>query len=333
MRAIQVTRFGPPGVLTLATLPDPTPAPGEVRVRVHAIGVNFSDTERRRAVFDPPELPWVPGREAAGVVDVVGEGVDPALAGARVAYYSRRRGGAYAELATVAVDELLHFPDSVPFATMAAVPVQGLTAWGLVHFVADVRAGDVVLLHAAAGGVGQLAVQLARRAGARVLGTVSTDEKAAIVRRLGAEPLRYGDEPLRYGDDLAERVRAATGGRGADVVLDSVGLATHGASLAAVATFGQVIFFGDASGPVPPIDVEALYAHSTRVGAFNLSVDDAPARWAEAKRALVDVVASGALSIHVSRTLPLAAAAQAHHALESRASSGKLVLLPIISPG
>ena len=264
MRAIQVTRFGPPGVLTLATLPDPTPAPGEVRVRVHAIGVNFSDTERRRAVFDPPELPWVPGREAAGVVDVVGEGVDPALAGARVAYYSRRRGGAYAELATVAVDELLHFPDSVPFATMAAVPVQGLTAWGLVHFVANVRAGDVVLLHAAAGGVGQLAVQLARRAGARVLGTVSTDEKAAIVRRLGAEPLRYGDEPLRYGDDLAERVRAATGGRGADVVLDSVGLATHGASLAAVATFGQVIFFGDASGPVPPIDVEALYAHSTR---------------------------------------------------------------------
>jgi NADPH2:quinone reductase len=321
VRAIQVTRFGPPEVLTLATLPDPTPAPGEVRVRVHAVGVNFSDTERRRAVFDPPALPWVPGREAAGVVDLVGEGVDPALAGARVAYYSRRRGGAYAELATVAVDELLHFPDAVPFVTMAAVPVQGLTAWGLVHLVANVRAGDVVLLHAAAGGVGQLAVQLARRAGARVLGTVSTDEKAAIVRRLGAEP-------LRYGDDLAERVRAATGGRGADVVLDSVGLATHVASLAAVATFGQVVFFGDASGPVPPIDVEALYARSARVGAFNLAFDDAPARWAEAKRALVDLVATGALSVNVSRTLPLAAAAQAHHALESRASTGKLVLVP-----
>jgi NADPH2:quinone reductase len=103
-------------VLTLATVPDPTPAPGEVRVRIHAIGVNFSDTERRRAVFDPPELPWIPGREAAGVIDVVGEGVDPALVGARVAYYSRRPGGSYAELATVAVDELLHFPDSVPSA-------------------------------------------------------------------------------------------------------------------------------------------------------------------------------------------------------------------------
>jgi NADPH2:quinone reductase len=204
---------------------------------------------------------------------------------------------------------------------MAAVPVQGLTAWGLVHFVAGVRPGDVVLLHAAAGGVGQLAVQLARRAGARVLGTVSTDEKAAIVRRLGAEP-------LRYGDDLAERVRAATGGRGADVVLDSVGLATRAASLAAVATFGQVVFFGDASGPVPPIDVEALYARSARVGAFNLAFDDAPARWAEAKPALVDLVASGALSVDISRTLPLAAAAQAHHALESRASTGKLVLVP-----
>src|SRR5215218_2500536 len=269
MRAIQITGFGPPEVLTLATVPDPTPAPGEVRVRSHAIGVNFSDTERRRAVFDPPELPWIPGREAAGVIDVVGEGVDPALAGARVAYYSRRRGGAYAELATVAVDELLHFPDSVPFATMAAVPVQGLTAWGLVHFVANVRSGDVVLLHAAAAGVG----------------------------------------------------------------LDSVGRATHAASLAAVAAFGQVIFFGDASGPMPPIDVEALYARSTRVGAFNLRLDDAPARWGEAKRALVEVVASGALWIDVSRTLPLAAAAEAHHALESRASFGKIVLLPITSSG
>jgi NADPH:quinone reductase len=146
------------------------------------------------------------------------------------------------------------------------------------------------------------------------------------VRRLGAEP-------LRYGDDLHQRVRAATGGRGADVVLDSVGLATHGASLAAVAAYGQVIFFGDASGPVPPIDVEALYAHSTRVGAFNLGLDDAPTRWAEAKRALVNAAASGSLSIHISRTLPLAAAAQAHQALESRASSGKIVLLPATSPG
>jgi NADPH2:quinone reductase len=209
---------------------------------------------------------------------------------------------------------------------MAAVPVQGLTAWGLVHFVAGVRPGDVVLLHAAAGGVGQLVVQLARRAGARVLGTVSSEEKAAIVRRLDAEP-------LRYGDDLAERVRAATGGRGADVVFDSVGLATHRASLDAVATFGQVVFFGDSSGPVPPIDVETLYARSARVGAFNLAFDDAPARWAEAKPALVDLVASGALSVDVSRTLPLAAAAQAHRALESRASTGKLVLVPEDPPG
>ncbi len=324
MRAIQVTRFGPPEVLTLATVPDPTPAPGEVRIRVHAIGVNFSDTERRRAVFDPPELPWIPGREAAGVIDTVGEGVDPALVGARVAYYSRRRGGAYAEFATVAVDELLYFPDSVPFATMAAVPVQGLTAWGLVHFVASVGPGDVVLLHAAAGGVGHLAVQLARRAGARVLGTVSTDEKAAIVRRLGGEP-------LLYGDDLAARVRAATGGHGADVVLDAVGRATYAVSLACVATFGQVIFFGDASGPVPPIDLEALYARSTRVGAFNLGLDDDLSRWAVAKRELVDVVASQALSVEVSRTLPLAAAAEAHHALESRASFGKVLLLPLAS--
>lgn len=185
---------------------------------------------------------------------------------------------------------------------MAATPVQGLTAWGLMQFVAGVRPGDVVLLHAAAGGVGHLAVQLARRAGARVLGTVSTDEKAAMVRRLGAEP-------LLYGDDLAARVRAATDGRGVDVVLDSVGRATYAVSLDCVAAFGQVIFFGDASGPVPAIDVEALYARSTRVGAFNLRLDDDPVRWAAAKRELVDVVASQALSVEVSRTLPLAAAA------------------------
>jgi len=139
--------------------------------------------------------------------------------------------------------------------------------------------------------------------------------------------------PRRRAIPLRRRPRAATGGRGADVVLDSVGRATYAASLAAVAAFGRVIFFGEASGPVPPIDVEALYARSTRVGAFNLGLDDAPARWAEAEGALVDVVASGALSIDVSRTLPLAAAAEAHHALESRASFGKIVLLPITSSG
>jgi NADPH:quinone reductase-like Zn-dependent oxidoreductase len=130
MRAIQVTGFGPPEVLALATVSDPTPAPGEVRVRIHAIGVNFSDTERRRAVFDAPELPWIPGREAAGVIDVVGEGVAPALVGARVAYYSRRRGGAYAELATVAVDELLHFPTPCRSRPWPLSPSRALPLWG-----------------------------------------------------------------------------------------------------------------------------------------------------------------------------------------------------------
>jgi NADPH:quinone reductase len=322
MRAIVVARFGGPEVLTLDTVPDPWPGPGEVRVRVRAVGVNFADTERRRMVYDPPPLPWTPGREAAGIVDQVGEGVDPSLRGRRVAFYSSRPSGAYAELATVPVGELFQFNRELPFETMAALPQQGLTAHGIVRLVARVRPGQTVLIHAAAGGVGQIAVQLALQAGARVFGTVSTDEKAAAVRRLGGEP-------LAYGDDLPERLRALTSGRGVDVVLDSVGRATQHASLRALAPFGQLVFFGEASGPAEPISVEDLYDRSARVGAFQLRFEDAPAAWAEARRTLAHAVASGELSLTVSRTLPLAQAAEAHHALESRSSMGKIVLLPV----
>jgi NADPH2:quinone reductase len=320
MRAIQITGFGPPEVLTLATVPDPTPPPGEVRVRIHAIGVNFSDTERRRAVFDPPELPWVPGREAAGVIDVVGQGVDPALVGARVAYYSRRRGGSYAELATVAVDELVHFPDSVPFATMAAVPVQGLTAWGLVHFLAGVqpatwcsctppRAASASSRSSSPGGPGPVSLAPCRptRRPRSCAASAPSHSATATTSPSACAPPPADAAPTSCWTRSAARPtpRASP---------PSPGSARSSSSATRAARCRR-----------------SMSRRSTRVGAFNLRLDDAPARWGEAKRALVEVVASGALWIDVSRTLPLAAAAQAHHALESRASFGKIVLLPITS--
>jgi NADPH2:quinone reductase len=321
VQGIVVHRVGGPEVLTLGALPDPYPAPGEVRVRVRAAGVNFVDTERRRAVYGPRPLPWTPGTEAAGIVDAVGPGVDPTFAGRRVAFHSARASGTYAELATVPVDDLFHFPTELPFELMAALPHQGLAAYGAVVLAARVRAGSTVLVHAAAGGVGQIAVQLALRIGARVLGTVSSEDKAGIVRRLGAEP-------LAYGDDLAERVRATTSGRGVDVVIDSVGKATQRASFDSLAPFGELLFIGDASGVPDRIDVERLYERSTRVGAFTLRLEQDPEVWADARRSLAESLSSGALVLQVSRIFPLSGAAEAHRLIESRASTGKIVLAP-----
>ena len=320
MRAIVVNRVGGPEVLELAEVAAPVAGPGEVLVRIAAIGVNFADTERRRAIYRPPTLPWIPGHEAAGRIEAVGAGVDAALIGEPVAYWSPRSTGSYAEHATVPVADLFRFPRAIAPAAMAALPLQGLTAYGVVHFAARIRAGEVVLIHAAAGGVGQLAVQLALAAGARVLGTGSTPAKLDVIAALGAEP-------LAYGDDLADRVCARTAG-GVDVVLDSVGKSTQAVSRAALAPFGRLVYFGDASGAPEPVVVDDLYARSIAVGAFGLDPVAAPARWAEARAQLTAAVAGGRLAPSVSRILPLAEAARAHRDLEGRATIGKLVLDP-----
>jgi NADPH:quinone reductase len=321
MRAIVVARIGGPEVLVVEDVPVPEPGPGEVRVRIRAIGVNFADTERRRAVYGPPPLPYIPGHEAAGEIDALGDGVDAALDGARVAYWTTRSTGSYAPYAVVAARDLFHFPRELPFAQMAALPQQGLTAWGVVHRSAAVRAGQTVLVHAAAGGVGQILVQLARRRGARVLGTASSDAKLAAVRALGAEA-------LPYGDDLAARVRALTGGRGVDVVLDSVGLATQAASMAVLAPLGLLVFYGDASGAPAPIAIDDLYGRSLRVGAYGLDLDVDPAGWDEARRQLAAAVCDGELTLTVAPPIALSDAAEAHRALEARATIGKLILDP-----
>jgi NADPH2:quinone reductase len=312
MRAIVMNRVGGPEVLEPAEAPDPAPRAGEVLVELRATGVNFADTEWRTAKYRPTPLPWILGSEGAGVVVATGEGVDAAWKGRRVVLYAAPPAvsGTYAELATCPVSAVVELPESVGFETGAAILAQGLTAHLLVHRAARVRAGEVVLVHAAAGGVGLLAVQMARRLGARVLGTVSSDAKAAAVRAAGGEP-------LRYGEDVPAPV---------DVVLDSVGAPTQAASLAMLAPFGRLIHFGDAGGMPRPVDPDALYARSLSVGAFGLDA----AQYADgvAQNELVAWAADGTIAYRIDRTLPLAQAAEAHRLLESRATIGKLVLIP-----
>jgi NADPH2:quinone reductase len=321
MRAIVMQRVGGPDVLELAEVPAPAPKAGDVLVEIHATGVNFAETETRRARYRPTPLPWILGSEGAGVVIGTGADVDPTWRGRRVALYASPPAvsGTYAELATCPATALMALPDGLDFITGAAILAQGLTAYLLVHRAARIRADQVVLIHAAAGGVGLLAVQLARRIGARVLGTVSSDAKAQAVRDVGGEP-------LRHGDDLVERVHALTGGRGVDVVLDSIGLPTQSASLGMLAPFGELVHFGDAGGFPAPFDPNDLYARSLKISAFGLDERHDALLAAQARRDLVAWAADGSLRFRIHRTLPLAEAAEAHRLIESRKTSGKLVL-------
>lgn len=320
-QAIVVTELGEPEVLKLAEAERPVPGPGQVLVRVHAAGVNFSDTERRRGVYRRPDLPWIPGTEGAGVVEEVGAAVDPGWIGERVAFWAMPPAvsGSYAEYAVAPESSLFRLGDRLGFEQGAALPLQGLTAYGVVHLGARIEPGQTVLIHAAAGGVGLLAVQLVREAGARVLGTVSSETKAEAVRAAGGEP-------MAYGPDLLDRVLSATGGEGVDVVLDSVGRATQEVSLGVLAHFGHLVNYGDASGPPPAIDPDRLYDRSLKISSYMLNVDHRPERWAEIRKDLLQRVAEGRLRLNVSKVLPLADAAEAHRLIESRQSVGKIVL-------
>jgi NADPH2:quinone reductase len=323
MRAIRVHRHGGPEALTLETLNSPDPAPGQILVRMEAAGINFIDVYQRSGLY-PVQTPFTLGQEGAGIVERVGAGVSAPAVGERVAWSGPM--GAYAEYAVVPADRVVRVPDGVSGAQAAAVMLQGMTAHYLVCTTYPLGPDDTCLVHAAAGGVGQLLCQMARMRGARVIGTVGDDAKAALAREAGAhEVINY-----RATENLAHEVRQLTGGRGVQVVYDGVGQATFEASLASLAPRGMMVTFGNASGPVPAFEPLKL----SQKGSLFLTrpkLQDYIAQRAELERRAGEVlgwVRDGKLVLRIWKTYPLAAAADAHRALESRATTGKLLLLP-----
>ena len=324
MHAIRVAALGGPEVLEPADLPDPEPGEGEALVEVAAVGVNYIDTYLRTGVY-AAEPPFVPGLEGAGVVRSVGPGVTSVAPGDRVAWSNTL--GSYATLVNVPAVELVTVPEGTDLDLAAAVVLQGMTAHYLVHDTYPVAPGDAVLVHAGAGGMGLLLCQMARAAGAYVIATTSSEEKDALARGAGAhETLRYGREP----GELAARVRELTGGEGAAVVYDGVGAATFDDSLASLRVRGVLALYGAASGPVPPVDPQRLNSggslYLTRPSLhWHVRTPEAlAARAAD----VFSAVAAGELDVRVGGRYPLDAAADAHRDLESRRTTGKLLLLP-----
>jgi len=281
--------------------------------------VNFADTQRRsgKAQYQRP-LPTTLGSEAAGLIVAVGTGVNPALRGLRAVGLSSE---CQAELARMPASEVVLLPDTVDFELGAALPVQGLTAYHLLHTVDWVTPGMTLFVHAIAGGVGLMLLQLAKAAGARVFGTTSTEEKAEVARTLGA------DAVLVAPGDLAAEVLALTGGQGVNLVFDSIGQATAEASLRCLAPFGHLVFFGSASGSPAPLDVEKLYPRSLKVSAYWLGSPHPADSHRTALSELVSDVAAGTLSCTLGLRLPLEKVADAHRALQERRTVGKVILL------
>ena len=322
MRAIRIEGFGGPDALRLADVPVPSAGPGQLVARVEAAGLNFIDVYHRTGLYPNP-LPLVPGMEGAGIVAAVGPGVTGWREGDRVAWSGIL--GSYAERVLLPADRAVALPAGVDTRTAAALMLQGMTAQYLSTSTFPLAPGHTCLVHAAAGGVGLLLVQMAKRRGARVIGTVGTEAKAALAREAGA------DEIVVYTqEDFLEAVKRLTGGRGVDVVYDSVGKTTAEKSLDCLVPRGMVVFYGNASGPVPPIDPLAL----SRKGSLFLTrpnlvhyVADRASLEARAAEVLGDA-AAGRLKVRVDRTYPLAEAAEAHRALEGRQTAGKVLLVP-----
>ena len=322
MRAIQILENGGPEVLRFNEVADPVPAAGEALIRVEAAGVNFIDTYFREGRY-PAKLPYTLGQEAAGEVVAVGEGVADFKAGDRVAWCGIP--GTYATLAVAPAARLVKIPEGVSTQQAAAVLLQGMTAHYLLHSTYPVKAGETILIHAGAGGTGLLLIQMAKRLQARVITTVSTDEKAALAREAGA------DEVILYTrEDLVQRVKEITDGVGLPVVYDSVGKSTFDASLQCLKPRGTMVLFGGASGAVPPFDLIRL----STMGSLYVTrptLKDYVATRADLEQRAADVfglLAQGALKVRMAHTYRLEDAAQAHRDLEGRKTTGKLLLLP-----
>jgi len=321
MRAIVISEFGGPAVLRLESVPVPDPGPGQVRLKIEAAGLNFIDVYQRLGLYRLP-LPAVLGMEAAGTVDVIGPEVPDLEPGTRVAY--AMHSGAYAEYAVVPAGRLVPIPEEIETRQAAAVMLQGMTAHYLAHSTYPLRPGQTVLIHAAAGGVGQLLVQLAKRNGTRVIGTASTEEKAALARKAGA------DEMILYTQaDFEEEVKRLTGGKGVHVVYDSVGETTFEKGLRCLKPRGYMVLFGQSSGPVPALELTALARKSLFVTRPGLAHHIADRQELLARAGdLFQWMAAGELRVSIDQVFSLSEAAAAHRYLEGRHTKGKVLLIP-----
>jgi NADPH2:quinone reductase len=322
MKLIQIAKNGGPEEMKLVDAPVPSPGPKQALVKVAASGVNFIDVYFRTGLYKA-DLPFTPGNEAAGTVEAVGPDVTEVQPGDRVAYAMHR--GSYAEYTVVPSAQLVKIPDGLDFVTAAAAMLQGMTAHYLTHSTFPLKPGDTCLIHAAAGGAGRLAVQMAKMLGATVYGTAGTDEKAAIARSAGA------DEVIVYTrDDFVSEIKRLTNNRGVDVVYDSVGAGTFLKGLDIISPRGMMVLFGQSSGAVPPFDPSILNQKGslflTRPSLAHHCLTREELLWRAGD--VLGWIASGRLEIRIDSTYALADAPQAHRRLESRQSAGKLILVP-----
>ena len=322
-RAVVIDRTGGPEVLEYRETPLSAPGPGEVTLAQEAVGLNYIDVYHRTGLYPVPSLPAVIGMEGAGVVEAVGEGVETLKPGDRVAYAGVL--GAYAQRRNMPAERLVPLPDGIGFDQAAAMMLQGMTAQYLTRRTYRVEAGDRVLLHAAAGGVGLIAAQWLSHLGATVIGTVGSEPKAELARAHGCHHvINYRTE------DFVDRVRELTGGEGVDVVYDSVGKATFAGSLDCLRPLGMMVSFGNASGAVPPFEPGllaqkgSLFFTRPTIMHYIASTEDLLRTATD----LFDVVRSGVVRIEVNQRYPLSEAAKAHRDLEARATTGSSILLP-----
>lgn len=322
MKAIRVDAPGGPEAMRYIDVPMPQPRAGEALVKLAAIGVNFIDTYHRSGAYTLP-LPFTPGSEGAGTVEAAGDGVTGFREEDRVAYAMQP--GAYAEYALVPAAKLVPIPEAVGFRDAAAIMLQGMTAHYLCTSTFRLEGGHFALIHAGAGGVGLLLTQLAKARDAIVITTVSTPEKEALSREAGA------DHVIRYEqEDFAAATRRITAGKGVDVVYDGVGKTTFERSLDSLRPRGMLVVFGAASGPVPPVDLQALHAKGslflTRPTLAHYIADPDELRWRS--RQLFDALLKGTLKLRTEHVYPLEHASRAHADLEARKTTGKLLLIP-----
>jgi NADPH2:quinone reductase len=322
MKAIQVSQTGGPEVLALVDLPIPTPKAGEVLVKIHASGVNFIDIYYREGRYKT-QLPFIDGQEAAGTVEAIGEGVEGFAIGDPVAWCNVL--GTYTQYGIAPADRLVKLPAGLDLKLAAAVILQGMTAHYLAHSTFPLKAGDTALIHAAAGGTGLLLTQMAAQIGARVIATVSTEEKAALAREAGASEIIFYTH-----EDFEQKTRELTDGRGVDVVYDSVGKTTFEKSLNVLRPRGLMALFGASSGAVPPFDLielstkGSLYVTRPTLRHYTLTREDLVAR----ATSVFESVAAGRLKVRMEHTHPLSEAAQVHVDLASRKTTGKVLLIP-----